>query len=124
MDQLDSYKKSHYANVGKLLDFIEKHNIPRDAMILIQRVHDVYFEKYNWEPIKKEGFHFHNAKQHNEKVQFGVYMDREQYPNMTEEMRTQLISEEELDLTKDQYVVVFAPVKYPGDDNLYLDAHY
>jgi hypothetical protein len=123
--ELEKFKKNgHYCNVGRLLDFIEKHNIPRDGMVLIQRVHDVYFDKHNWTPIKKEGFHYHNAKEHNDKVKFGVYMDREQYPRMTDEMRTAMISEEEMEQSKEQYVVVFCPVKYQDDDNLYLDAHY
>lgn len=36
-------KKGHGLNVGELLDFIEKHKISRDAVVLIQRVEDKYF---------------------------------------------------------------------------------
>lgn len=49
----DKYK--HYATVGALLDFIEKHNIPRDSKILLQRVHDHYFERKDsgWDAIER-----------------------------------------------------------------------
>lgn len=40
--------------IGDLKKFIEKHDLPDDAIILVERVHDIYFEKHNWETVKKE----------------------------------------------------------------------
>lgn len=40
---LDSFRKTGYLTVGKLKSFIEKNNIPDDALVLIERVEDKYF---------------------------------------------------------------------------------
>ena len=48
---IDRYKKSQYLTVGKLKEILYKY--PNDALVVSQRVEDVYFEKHNWNTIKK-----------------------------------------------------------------------
>lgn len=121
-----------YCTVGDLKKFLEKHNLPDNAKILLQRVEDKYFEAGNvhpqssaWETIKKEGLFYHQAIERNEKIVNGEYNDKEQYPLLDEEsIKAMYISEEELETLKEQFVVAWCPVKYENDDNLYFHAHY
>ena len=39
--------------IGDLKKFIEKHDLPDDAIVLVERVEDIYFDKYSWETVKK-----------------------------------------------------------------------
>lgn len=57
---MDKYTKEELLNqtfpcmtVGQLLDFIEKHNIPREAKVLCERVEDVLFEEHGWKTYTK-----------------------------------------------------------------------
>lgn len=61
-------KDDYGCTVGQLLDFIEKHNIPRDGKVFIERIEDVYFEKHNWKTIEKKGSFKHEV--HNYFVSF------------------------------------------------------
>ncbi len=110
-------------NVGMLLDFISEHKIPRESKILIQRIEDVYFEKHGWTTIKKESENWHSAKMWNEEIESGKYLDKTKYPDMNSETLKKY-TDIELESFKDEYIVVFSPVKYKNDNNLYLDAHY
>lgn len=40
--------------VGELKQHIKEHNLPDDAIVLVERVEDIYFTKHNWKTIKKE----------------------------------------------------------------------
>lgn len=44
-------KYIHYLTVGQLKKELE--NYPDDALVVSQRVEDVYYEKHGWETIKK-----------------------------------------------------------------------
>lgn len=116
-------KYDYHSSVGALLDFIEKHNIPRDARIFMQRVEDVYFEKHNWKTVNKKGEEWHNTKRWNNDIDSGKYLNKEEYPNIEEGMLFKA-TPEELEASKDQYYAAWSPVKYPDDNNLYIDAHY
>lgn len=121
-----------YCTVGDLKKFLEKHNLPDDAKILLQRVEDKYFEASKihpqssaWESIKKEGLFYYQAVERNKKIESGEFNDKEQYPLLDEEKIKEIyMSEEELELLKEQFVVAWCPVKYDNDDNLYFHAHY
>jgi hypothetical protein len=116
-------KYKHYSTVGQLLEFIEKHNIPMDAKIMIQRVEDVYFEKNGWKTVNKEGYWYHASKSFNDSIDSGELENKDEYPDVTEELLVKY-TEEELENAKDKYYTCWCPVKYEDDDNLYLDAHY
>jgi len=101
--------------IGELKEFIEKHNLSDDTEIVFQRIEDIYFEKYNWQTINKEGEQYHNALKLNKKIK-----DKEQYPELNDDWK---IGDEKLESLKDQYIQCSCAVFY--DKNyLYLDAHY
>ena len=117
--------KIEYLTVGKLLAYIKENNISNDALVLIQRIEDIYFEENGWSTVKKEGFMYNSEKEIIDKAKSGVYSDKSKYSNMTDEILKSIIeSEDTLDECKEEYITVFSPVKYKNDDNLYLDAHY
>jgi hypothetical protein len=110
--------------VGKLKKFIEEHNLPDDAPVLIERIEDVYFEKHNWSVYLKEGESFHYLKQFNEDIESGKFLDKEQYPRMIPENLI-LSTEEELTKAKDQYFSTHCCVFYKEDpDVLFITSHY
>tara|TARA_R110000822_G_scaffold150128_1_gene289230 strand:+ start:20 stop:325 length:306 start_codon:yes stop_codon:yes gene_type:complete len=47
----------HYLTVGGLKRFLDKHDLPESAKVVVQRVEDVYYEKHNWGVYLKEGMH-------------------------------------------------------------------
>lgn len=103
--------------VGKLKKFIEENNIPDDALVLIQRVEDFYFEKNNWKVYLKEGQHTHYFKQFNESIQNNEFENK----NLKE------FSEQDIELSKEQYHPAFCCVNYldePDKDFLFIDLHY
>ena len=115
-----------HMTVGGLKKFIEDHNLPDDALIFIQRVEDVYFEEHNWSTVKKEGCNYSLEKEFLEKAKpGGEYHDKERYPKMTDEHIQDILKcEKYLDDVKEEYIMIWCPVKYKDDDNLYFDAHY
>ena len=46
-----------YLTVGDLKKFLNKHNLPESAKVLVQRVEDVYYEKHSWGVYLKKGMH-------------------------------------------------------------------
>lgn len=116
----------HYCTVGQLKKILEEKNVPDDAKILIQRVEDVYFEEYNWGTVKKKGDTYYSEKRLIDKAKpGGEFHDKEQYPNINEEIIKNILdSEKDLDELKDEYVPAWWPIKYDDDDNIYLCAFY
>lgn len=39
--------------IGDLRKYLEKHNPPDDAIVLVERIEDMYFEKHDWKTVKK-----------------------------------------------------------------------
>jgi hypothetical protein len=124
-EKLLSYRESHYLTVGRLLEFIKKNNIPEDAIVVSQRVEDIYFETHNWGVYAKEGEHALWMKDINEKIDNGEFEDKAEYPMMSDELRKKF-SEEEIKEAYDQYHPVWSPVLHRDDkdDILFLDLHY
>lgn len=56
---INSY--DHYLTVGRLKEFLNKHNLPDTAKVVVQRVEDVYYEKHNWGVYLKEMEQYHPA---------------------------------------------------------------
>ena len=119
-EELATYE--HYMTVKDLLDFIEKHNIPLDSKVMIQRVQDVYYDKHNWKVYLKEGEESGYMRWHNEQCKTN-YLDKEQYPNLTEEL-LETYSEEEIRKSMTQYHPAWSCVKYKDDDMLFIDLHW
>jgi hypothetical protein len=107
--------------VKELKEAIE--NLPDDAIVYYQRIEDVYFEKHNWNVVKKEGEHYHSLMDWNRDIDSGKYLDDEQYPDIKPENLLKA-TEKDLEESKEQYIKAFCAVKYGNDNNLYIDAHY
>lgn len=141
---LDSFRKTGYLTVGALKSFIEKNNIPDDALVLIERVEDKYFNGIDisgmnsgngvlpegsktkgWGVYTKESYWYFVANEHNKKIESGVYLDKEQYPDIEEGSAfLKPYSEEELNDSKTQYHPAWCCVKYTDDNELFIDMHY
>jgi predicted glycoside hydrolase/deacetylase ChbG (UPF0249 family) len=89
-------KYNYYLTVGDLKKFLDKHNIPDNSPVLIQRVENVYYEKHHWGVYLKEGEH--------------TFKDNE--GNLVRE-------------SLEQYHPAWGCVKYEGEDDiLFIDLHY
>jgi len=85
-----------YLTVGDLKNFLNKHNLPDNAKVVVQRVEDIYYEKHNWGVYLKEGEHTLKDEQGN-------------------------IIKESLE----QYHPAWCCVKYNNEDDvLFIDLHY
>ena len=47
----EKYIKHHHLTVGKLKEYLAGY--PDDALVVSQRVEDVYYEKHRWETLKR-----------------------------------------------------------------------
>ena len=119
-ERLKSYKD--HLTIKELKKMIA--DMPDDGLVLVQRIEDFYYENNHWGVILKEGMDYHNAKRFNDDLASGKYEDKEKYPKAKPE-EWKPFSEEDLELTKDQYHPAWCVVKYKDDPkNLYLDLHY
>jgi len=145
-EQLSNY--NHHLTVGRLKEFIEKYNISDDAIIVVERVEDSYFEgsdisgmrgcndtedgiypegskAQGWGVYLKKGQGWHMCDRHNKKVRSGEYNNKEQYPDLADKDIKE-IPEEEMEEMMTQYHPAWSCVKYPdeGDDILFINLHY
>ncbi len=44
----------HSLTVGDLKRFLEEHDLPDDAKVLVERIEDVYYEKNSWSVLEKD----------------------------------------------------------------------
>jgi hypothetical protein len=123
-------KHEHHLTVGDLLKFIEKHNLPMDAPVMMQRVEDHYYEPgKGWEEnsVKMKGFHYHSHERLNNDMRAEMYRmhtGADRHYEM-EDPATYITTQEELDSMKEQYTQAWSPVFYKEEPNaLFLDAHY
>jgi len=85
-----------YLTVGGLKEFLNKHNLPVSARVVVQRIEDVYYEKHNWGVYLKEGEH--TFKDDNGNI---------------------------VKSSMEQYHPAWCCVKYNDEDNmLFIDLHY
>lgn len=124
-EELETRFKDSYT-VGDLLDFIEKHNIPRSGKILVERVEDVYYEKNNWSTYLKEGEHFHSILRMNKKMQDEINRREKglepEYDKLDDPNK---FIYKPTDQDKTQYTPIWSAVKYENEDkHLLLDMHY
>lgn len=86
----------HYLTVGRLKEFLNKHNLPNNAKVVVQRVEDTYYENHNWGVYFKEGEH--TFKDENGEV---------------------------IKQSLEQYHPAWCCVKYKDEENiLFIDLHY
>ncbi len=82
--------------VGKLKDFLSKHEIPDSSKVLVERVENKYFENHNW----------------------GVYLKDNE--NTLKNTNGESVKE-----TQSQYIPSWCCVRYEDEkDTLFIDLHY
>lgn len=118
-------KKHEFScTIGQLKKFIEKHNLPDDTVIMMQRIEDVYFEKHHWEVIKKKGHWYRQFEEVNKKIDTGYFRDKELFPDLAEDSWVhKKYTEDDLENSLCEYYTCHSPVFY-DNEFLYLDAHY
>jgi len=124
-EELLSYLNHGYMTVGALKKFIEKHEVPDDALVVVQRVEDFYYEDHGWKVYLKEAEHSNWMKSYNDALDRGEFDDKEKYPDFKDEMRNKF-TEEQIIEASSQYHPAWCPVLYEDDGKeiLFLDLHY
>jgi len=120
--------KYMYCTVGDLKKHIEKHNIPDDAPVVVQRVEDVYYDKHGWKTYLKKGEHYWNTVHFNENMAEEILRrERGEEPHYSMEDPSKFINSDPdfLEQMMEQYSPVWCAVYYKDDENiLFLDLHY
>ena len=110
--------------VGKLKEFLNKHKLPDNAIVIVQRIEDVYYEKHGWSVYLKSGEYTNKIKKWNKDVMAGKYSDEEEYPKL-KGVDLKLYTESDIHASKEQYHPVWCCVRYKDDkDVLFLDLHF
>ncbi len=130
MEKLKEYTKEdlkglmHYLTVGELKRFLAENDLPDEAPVVIQRVHDVYFNKHGWGVYLKEGEHAYQARKFNKDIEEGKYLDKAKYPN-AKEATLSPFPEAFIKESMEQYHPAWSCCTYKGDEDiLFIDLHY
>ena len=145
LEKQDLKNRTTGLTVGKLKEFLEHYNVPDDALVMIERVQDSYYEGSDisgcggclttedgiyppgskaegWRVYLKEGYVYKQCEEYNKRVDSGEFLDKKQFPNGHKLTR---MSYEELEGMKIQYTPAWSCVKYKEDDDLlFIDLHY
>lgn len=121
----DLSRYGDYLTVGRLKKFLENNpDLPDDALVLTQRVEDVYYEEHGWGVVLKEGYPYHMTKTANIRMEEEIRRRKNgEHPKYDMEDPSALIMELTDDL-KEQYHPAWSCLKYKDDNNLYIDLHY
>lgn len=116
LSKKDLKKYVDFLTVGRLKEFLNEHNLPDDAIVVVERVEDVYYEKYDWGVYLKKGEHYHSAKRLKKDIKKGIYPKaKDLKPYTKEEMKEMM----------EQYHPVWCCARYKDDkDILFLNLHY
>ena len=110
--------------VGKLKAFLNENNLPDDALVMVQRIEDKYFENNKWGVYLKHGEHSNRLSEHNKDIENGKYLDKSNFPDITPEHLVPFTQEQIKD-AMEQYHPAFSCVKYHDEENLlFIDSHY
>lgn len=101
--------------VGDLKKHCEKFDISDDAIIMIERVFDYYYDHNHWYVYKKKSEFAYSMEQFNIDI-----LDKEEYPNLMTPY-----TEEQIKDTYTQYSPAFGQCFYKEDkEMLFIDLHY
>lgn len=106
-------------------EYLERYNVPDDAVILTQRIEDHYFENNNWDVYLKKGEGYYERIEWNEKCK-GEFKDIEQYPYLNRDNLREF-TDEELKLSMEQYYSLHCITHFrdePDNKVVFLTAHY
>lgn len=118
-------KHAHGLTVGTLKKILGENNLPDDGKVLVERVHDFYFERNGWDVVFKKGDYCSGVERMNKEMQAEIERRKKgEEPEYDMEDPQKYI----FDLTKDmmsQYHPAWCAGKFGDDDkNLYICLHY
>ena len=127
--EIESYKINGSLTVGKLKRFLEKHNLPDDAVVMTQVVEDVYRNENGWGVYLKKGHWYHSQINFNKNMKEEI--DRRErgedpeYEKMEDPRKFICEDEEKLKGLKEKYHPAWSCVKYNDEDEiLFINLHY
>jgi len=110
---LEKVKSFDGLTVGQLKELLYQYNLPSNGKVLVQRVHDSYFER-GWEAVYKKGYSYYMVENTNKDIANGEY-DNNVKP----------ISEENIKMFLEQYHPAWCASKFDDDnENLYIGMFY
>ena len=130
-EDLISFRDHNHLTVGDLKCMIEKYNLPDDAIVLVERVEDKYFEggcdisgmssangilpegsrSSEWGVYLVDGENFYIAKKYNQDVKNGKWDDDPPHP---------IYTEEELKSFKDEFAPAWCCGPYGKEKDIFL----
>lgn len=123
----DKKNKVDHLTVGELKKFISEYNLSNDAIVMCERVEDVYFEKHGWKTYPKFGYETWLCTEHNKDIDSGKYLDKEQYPDLDPIEDADFFTkytDEEIKESMDQYhPASMCAGCLPGEDILFIRHH-
>ena len=108
--------------VGKLIEYLHKNNIPKDAKIFVQRVEDCYYDN-GWSTVKKENEDTEFMRETNRLIDSGEYFNDDNYPDRNPN-DVKKFTDEQIANSRDEYSPVFCIMHEKNNLNLYLNLHY
>jgi len=127
-EKLLKYRDGGYMTVGRLKEFLTDHQIADEALVVIERVEDAYYEKpekrdSEWGVYLKDGEGVYHARKWNKDIK-GKYLDKEQYPRIDPDNLV-AYTEDQIQAMKVQYHPAWCCVKYNNESEiLFIDLHY
>lgn len=125
-EDLESYRTS-YLTVGKLRRILSDPEIEDDALVMIERVNDVYYEEHNWGVYLKDSYLWDLITEKNNKLLDEIDKRKKgELPTFTsiEDPAKYIIDDEERANYQDQYHPAFSVCMYNDEKELFIKLHY
>lgn len=118
-------KYKDFLTVGKLKERLQKTELSDDAVVLIQRVEDTYYQNNGWDVFLKEGCHYYSVVRMNKKMQEEIERrargEEPKYPKIDDPNKYIVELDDSM---KEQYHPAWCAVGYKDEEFLFIDLHY
>lgn len=123
---LEKYRKS-YLTVGRLRKLLDNSDLEDDALVMIERVEDVYFEEHSWKVYPKDSNLCEWIREVNRKMQDDIggreRGEVSRFPDLDDPSK-HITTEEELKDYQNQYHPAFSAFMYTDEKELFINLHY
>lgn len=123
---LEKYRKS-YLTVGRLRKLLDNSDLGDDALVMIERVEDVYFEEHNWKVYPKDSHLCEWIRELNQKMRDDIERrergEVSRFPELENPLEY-IVGSEEMELYKSQYHPAFSAFMYADEKELFINLHY
>lgn len=125
-EDLESYRTS-YLTVGKLRRILSDPEIKDDALVMIERVEDVYYEKHNWGLYLKDSYLWNIITEKNKELQDEIDRRKKgEMPRFTsiKDPAKYITDDAERANYQDQYHPAFSACMFNDEKELFIKLHY